>query len=89
MKIFVVNQDNYYIKWLLVDKKLELTNKLEEANIVMFTGGADVDPKFYGAKKHKTTYCNLKRDEYEADIFNRVQNLEKKPLCIGICRGLR
>lgn len=87
MKIFVVNNDNYYVKWLLTNKKLELTQKLEEADIVMFTGGADVNPKLYGAKKHRTTYCETDRDEYEADIFNKIQKLEKKPLCIGVCRG--
>lgn len=87
MKIFVVNNDNYYIKWLLVNKKLELTKKLEDADIIMFTGGADVNPELYNAKKHYTTYCNIKRDEYEIEIFNRLQKLEKKPLCIGVCRG--
>lgn len=82
-KVYVVGTAKQYSKWL---RKHELTDNLEEADIVIFTGGEDVDPSLYGCEAHPTTYSNLKRDLYEKEIFEQVK---PNQLCIGICRGLR
>lgn len=81
MKIYVVGGDTYYPRWI---KDYVLTNKLEEADIVYFTGGADVTPSLYGCKKHHTTYNNLERDLEEKEIFNRMR-LDQ--IAVGSCRG--
>jgi gamma-glutamyl-gamma-aminobutyrate hydrolase PuuD len=59
-------------------------NNLEEADIVLFTGGEDVDPSLYGCEKHPTTYSNIQRDLEEKAIFEQVKPHQ---LCLGICRG--
>ena len=80
-KIFVVGPEKHYSKWI---ENHELTDNLDEADIVMFTGGEDVDPSFYGCRPHRYTYYNTLRDEREKAIFDKVR---PDQLCVGICRG--
>lgn len=80
-KIYIVGPAKQYSKWI-VDH--ELTDTLEEADIIIFTGGEDVDPSIYDCKKHPTTHSNLRRDLEEKEIFEKVR---ADQLCIGICRG--
>ena len=80
-KIFVVGHEKQYSHWI---KNHELTDVLEEADIVIFTGGEDVDPSLYGCEKHISTYSNLNRDLKEKAIFEQIKPSQ---LCIGICRG--
>jgi gamma-glutamyl-gamma-aminobutyrate hydrolase PuuD len=58
---------------------------IEEADIICFTGGEDVDPAFYGEKPIPGTHFRTKRDEEEANIYGQCLAM-KKPM-IGICRG--
>ena len=81
-KVYVVGPAKQYSKWL---HNHELTDNLEEANIVIFTGGEDVDPSLYGCGKHPTTYSNIARDLEEKAVFEKVRSDQ---LCVGICRGL-
>jgi putative glutamine amidotransferase len=80
-KIYVVGGAIEYAKWI---NNYTLVDSLEDANIVLFTGGEDVDPSIYGCEKHRTTCSNINRDLYEKEIFEKVR---KDQLCIGICRG--
>ena len=82
-KIFVVGNALNYSSWIDNHK---LVDKVEDADIVLFTGGEDVDPSLYGCKKHPTTYSNLQRDLEEKAIFEQVR---QDQICLGICRGLR
>ena len=82
MKVFVVGYSTNYSNF--IDGAI-LTKSLEEADVVLFTGGEDVDPSLYGAKKHKATSSNLNRDLEEKAIFEKVK---PNQLCLGICRGL-
>lgn len=82
MKVYVVGGDTNYVNFL---EDVEIVNNLENAQLVVFTGGEDVTPSIYGCKKHKTTYSNLKRDKEEQAIFNKID--PKKQVCLGICRG--
>lgn len=54
-----------------------------DANLLVFTGGSDVTPDYYGDRKHPTTSNNPKRDEEEHRIFRQFQGKPK----VGICRG--
>lgn len=58
---------------------------LEDADIVCFTGGEDVNPSMYGEHKHPTTTFNENRDDREAAIYYHCVN-QGIPM-IGICRG--
>lgn len=53
------------------------------ADIIVFTGGADVSPDLYGDKPHPTTMCQPKRDEYEFGCYKAT----KGKMRVGICRG--
>lgn len=82
VKIFVVGGDKIYAQW--IDNHI-LVDMPEKADIVLFTGGEDVDPSIYSCEIHPTTYSNLARDTVEQNIFDQVD--PNKQICVGICRG--
>ena len=53
-------------------------------DLICFTGGADINPSYYGENKHPTTHCNDRRDAFEFDVLGKW--IGKKPM-VGICRG--
>jgi GMP synthase-like glutamine amidotransferase len=57
----------------------------EEADIIVFTGGEDVDPKWYGETSLQHTFSNVERDRREKVIFDYA--VEKGIPMVGICRG--
>lgn len=63
----------------------EVVDSLEEADIVQFTGGADVDPALYGESMHKTTFSDVARDEEDMEAYHLALDLDI-PM-VGICRG--
>lgn len=81
-KVFVVGQAKSYARWI---KNSVLVDNIEEADIVMFTGGEDINPALYNCERHPSTYFNDKRDKEEIEAFKKVR---KDQLCLGICRGL-
>lgn len=80
-KVFVVGPSISYASWI---NDIKLVENQDEADIVMFTGGCDINPKLYGCKALKSTYYNDARDAFEIQAFNKVKNNQ---LCIGTCRG--
>lgn len=81
-KVYVVGRQTGYASWI---DDCELVNNISDAKIVLFTGGEDVDPQFYGCKRHPSTWSTPERDEYEIKMFNKMR---KDQLALGICRGL-
>lgn len=81
IKVYVVGGDICYASWL---DNYEIVDKLEDAKIVIFTGGEDVDPSLYGKQKNPRTYSNLDRDLAEKAEFEKIK---PNQLVIGICRG--
>ena len=81
-KIYVVGAGgSHYINWM----EGQLEKNIENADLVVFTGGEDVSPDFYGHPVHKTTQYNKARDLYEKKMFDLARSLNKP--CLGICRG--
>lgn len=80
-KVYVVGEQKHYANFLF---NFVLVDNIEDADIVIFTGGEDVDPALYGAECHPTTYYNRARDEYEISMFKKIR---KDQFVIGICRG--
>jgi Peptidase C26 len=66
------------------DREFILTEELAEAEIVVFTGGEDINPRLYGERPLPATSFNDRRDEYELEVF---QNIPEGAVKIGICRG--
>lgn len=87
MKVFVVGLFKGYARWI---DGVEFVDKMEDADIVLFTGGEDIHPKLYGERKLSCTGANTSRDTEEVDAFNKVVKLVKKGkkiICFGTCRG--
>lgn len=82
MKVYVVGGDDYYVNFI---DNVELVDNLKDAQLVVFTGGEDVTPSFYGCIKYPTTINNIKRDQYERKIFNQID--PTKQVCYSACRG--
>lgn len=58
---------------------------LGAADIVIFQGGTDLDPKLYGRPAHpRTDSPDIKRDRMELALY---RELDPKQYKIGICRG--
>lgn len=58
-------------------------NDFETPDLICFTGGADVNPKFYGESSIPETQYNLLRDESDIKVWKKFPKVPK----IGICRG--
>lgn len=62
-----------------------IVNDMEEADLIQFTGGADVNPKHYREAVHPTTSFNDAQDAAEITEFHKALALGL-PMA-GICRG--
>jgi len=80
-KVYVVGGATGYTRFL---KNFELVDNLEDANLVLFTGGEDVTPSYYGCEAHRTTWNSEHRDKFEKEIFDKIR---KDQFVVGICRG--
>lgn len=80
-KIYVVGSSYAYANWM----EGSITHHMKEADVVVFTGGADVDPYLYAKEKHPATSVDTNRDEYEVEMFQQARKYNKK--LVGICRG--
>lgn len=70
---------------LMAEAGFSKANTVEEADVVVFIGGEDINPKLYGEEAHKTTYFTDDRDFQEEFFYRKAQKLGK--VCFGICRG--
>lgn len=84
MNVFIVNGNHEYTQ-MFKEHGWDITDDIEEAQLVQFTGGEDVTPSFYNELPHPYTSSSLDRDEEELIIFYRAKEL-KIPMA-GICRG--
>ena len=80
--VFVVGGD-YRIESMYESFGWSLVGNKDDADVIQFTGGADVTPSLYGAEKHERTGNVPNRDFREREVF---LNTEGK-LRVGICRG--
>ncbi len=80
-KIYVVGGDTRYANWM----NGTIVETLDEAEMVVFTGGEDVHPDLYNEPVGARTYTNKKRDIFEQQMFKDAVAKNKK--IIGICRG--
>ena len=62
-----------------------VVDSIYAAQVLCFTGGADVSPSLYGEDKHPRTSVNAIRDEEEVAIYKFALN-RRIPM-VGICRG--
>ena len=68
---------------VIVHKTNDVKNP-KDIDLVLFTGGEDVNPAHYNENIGKYTHINSNRDKKEIDTFYRFKG---KSFLLGICRG--
>lgn len=81
MKVYIHNGNESY-RHLFLSLGHEIVEE-KESNLVVFTGGSDVTPSWYGHKAHPYTRSDLSRDEDDMACYERSEG----KLVVGICRG--
>lgn len=74
-------------KWLVRSGCYE-SETLEDADLVVFGGGSDIEPLLYGennAEKHEQTYFYSERDAADMELYLQARDIGI-PM-VGICRG--
>jgi gamma-glutamyl-gamma-aminobutyrate hydrolase PuuD len=61
------------------------TDNIEDADVIIFGGGADIEPSTYGEEKGSNTHTSPQREAQERADFKKGTELGKK--FFGICRG--
>lgn len=83
-KVFIENS-NFLYDEMFKAMGWEKVSVLKDADLLQFTGGADVTPSLYGHGQHRETRNNPVRDKREMLLFRAALEM-KKPMA-GICRG--
>lgn len=83
MKVHVLGRGAAYEN-MFARRGFQLVDTPEEADLIQFTGGEDVNPALYGELPHYTTQFNRQRDVEESRVFHQY---EGKKVMAGICRG--
>lgn len=87
--VLVVGKDHFVEKMFLsrgyeVHVMTNIENDIPSVDLVVFTGGADLNPKLYGEKPNGAIGWNDQRDQFEIDAWNKFTG--EVPV-VGICRG--
>ncbi len=90
--IIIVGGRNYGYPFLKMNRDVTTNVKYmltepESIDLVLFTGGEDVHPNFYGGVDCGISYTNLKRDSYEMALLDFC--MKHKIKMTGICRGFQ
>lgn len=83
MKVCIINGNEQYVK-MFKDRGWDIIPQPFEADLIQFTGGADVSPFIYG-QENIASHCDYNRDLFEAGIFAIAKRMGI-PMA-GICRG--
>ncbi len=81
LKIYNVGQQNEHSNWM----RGNVTSSMDKADVVVFPGGADVNPAMYGQAVNVNTKFNAHLDAYELSEYLKAKEKGKK--MVGICRG--
>ena len=85
-KVFIVGTAFYgYFHSMFTGRGWQVVSRIEDADVVQFTGGEDISPELYGEAVHRRTYFSKERDEHEIAAYEQAQALGK--FCAGVCRG--
>lgn len=82
--IKVYQSGYFYSRGTTFIKNSIVVPNIEDADIIILPGGADINPAIYNRKAHHTTYFNRERDAREIADFNQVR---EDQVVLGICRG--
>lgn len=75
----------YGVDRCFAENGFNLTTNIDDAEIIVWTGGEDINPEIYGHTRHNTTWFNPSRDRVELAAWEHVKDTNK--MKVGICRG--
>lgn len=84
IKMFMPSYNGQVFEYMKQRFGVSQTTDIEAADIVMFTGGADVCPLLYGEAVVPGTHIDVKRDMKDVKAWQMARDDAFK---IGICRG--
>lgn len=87
LKLYASSGYASYLSPLINHNVGKRTDRIEEADLVLFAGGEDISPKLYGEQPGRYTYFNPKRDREEIKDFSFC--IKNNIPMIGICRGMQ
>ena len=82
-KVYVIG-GGYAYERMFKQAGFALDHSMQEADLLCFTGGADVSPELYG-EDNVSSYCSPERDKHEEQVFDWAY-ANDVPM-VGICRG--
>lgn len=82
MKVYIEDDDEGVAK-LFAKKGFTISKDEDDADLIVFTGGADVSPHIYGETKLPCTHSDYPRDLKCGELYKKFEGKMK----IGICRG--
>ncbi len=85
MKVYVVGHRFHAFDKMFRRAGHQVVHTLENADLVQFTGGSDVDPILYSRLDHPKTHSDFERDKREVAEYAKAKLLDKR--IAGICRG--
>lgn len=90
MEIFVspdpqVRDDEARFAQMFARSRCSRAKSVLESDLVVFAGGADVDPALYGEARHMTTFPNTARDDRDIALYKLC--VEEGIPMLGVCRG--
>lgn len=86
-KTFMLSVANWYVTYLFEQWGWEHVFNVDEAEYLIYPGGVDINPKFYGQMETSSVYttpASTLRDEREMRLYYDNADTHKH---IGICRG--
>lgn len=84
MRVYVEEHD-FLTEKMFKEHGHKCVNKAESAQVIVFVGGADVNPALYGEDPHPFTNYSVERDLRSIHLHNTAASLNL-PM-VGICRG--
>lgn len=69
---------------LMAEAGYDKASSVDEADVVVFMGGADISPALYG-QKNVSSYYSDDRDAIEKVMYEEA--VKRGKVCFGICRG--
>lgn len=94
MLIYTATSDFYgSVRKLFSEHTVEVfprNGEAKPADIIVFTGGEDIMPSFYGMENPPSGWFNRDRDIRELKLFNEIftEKVSTKKV-LGLCRGLQ
>lgn len=85
LKFYIVGWSGVGERKVLEGMGFSVVNTIEDCDVLLFTGGADISPSIYTQPPHDSVYADESRDKRELEAFHKGRELGKG--FFGICRG--